>query len=176
MVLPESIIESLKNHLKNPDIKILVASEWGSQNPSHRDLIRAKLTEIQSDQTPYSSVSHCEGAGVIILAPFPVGVDVEVTSRVAEKIIARVSSPEELQHASSTAALWCAKEACFKALRSYRQPSVISEISIGAWQNLDSQIETYQLLNPENFNSPSRNHGFSVHFLLHTYSFFIFPS
>ncbi|MBV2168076.1 MAG: 4'-phosphopantetheinyl transferase superfamily protein, partial [Bdellovibrio sp.] len=72
--------------------------------------------------------------------------------------------------------LWCAKEACFKALRAYQQPSVISEISIGAWQNLDSQTETYRLLNSETFNSPSRNHGFTVHFLSHTYSFFIFPS
>ncbi|MBV2169253.1 MAG: hypothetical protein KUL82_11165, partial [Bdellovibrio sp.] len=101
MTLPQSIIESLKNHLQNPDIHILIDSAWGSQNPQHRELIRDKLTEVKNDKTPYSSVSHCEGVGVVVLAPFPVGVDVEVTSRVEERIIARVSSPEELQHAPS---------------------------------------------------------------------------
>lgn len=175
MALSQSTIEFLQNSLVS-DLQIFAKPEWGSQNPSHRELIRTELASIFADKNLHTSISHCDGMGVVVASSFPLGVDVEISARVEKKVAARVSSPEEVSAAPSPTSLWSAKEAVFKALRSYNQPSVISKISVGAWKNIDSQTETYRLLNPADFSSPSENKGVVVHFNQHTYSFFVFPS
>lgn len=175
MALSQSTIEFLKKSLV-PDLQIFAKPEWGSHNPSHRELIHTELAPLFADKNLQTSVSHCKGMGVVVASTSAIGVDVEVKDRVVEEVVARVSSPEEVLAAPSPASLWSAKEAIFKALRSYNQPSVISKISVGAWKNIDSQTETYRLLNPEVHDSPSENRGVAVHFQEHVYSFFVFPS
>ncbi|MEK2647098.1 4'-phosphopantetheinyl transferase family protein [Bdellovibrio sp. BCCA] len=175
MALSQSTIEFLQKSLVS-DLQVFAKPEWGSQNPSHRELIRTELAEVFSNTDLKTSVSHCEGMGVVVVSRSPLGVDVEVRAHVEEKIVARVSSNEEVLAAPSPASLWSAKEAIFKALRSYNQPSVVSKISVGAWKNIDSQTETYRLLHPEIHGSPSENRGVVMHFGEHTYSFFVFPS
>nr|WP_295904205.1 4'-phosphopantetheinyl transferase superfamily protein [uncultured Bdellovibrio sp.] len=175
MALSQSTIEFLQKSLVS-DLQVFAKPEWGSQNPAHRELMRAELSALFADEKLKTSVSHCEGVGVVVASRSPVGVDVEVHTRVEEKTVARVSSHEEVLAAPSPTSLWSAKEAIFKALRSYDQPSVISKISVGAWKNIDSQTETYRLLHPEIHGSPSENRGVVMHFGEHTYSFFVFPS
>lgn len=175
LVLSEKLTESARKLLHSPGLQIHARPEWGSHNPAHRDLIRAEIQKLLPENW-HSSTSHTEGLGIIVLSPCPVGVDVEVSERVTDKTVARVSAAEELSAAPGAAALWCAKEACFKALRSYDQPSVISQISIEAWENIDSQTETFRLSNPEKFNSSSENRGVVMKISTWSLAFFIFPS
>lgn len=176
MILPGNLVESLKILLNCPDLQIFMKPQWGSQNPQHRALIREELVDVFQNSRHRTSISHCAGMGIVVAAPGSVGVDVELSSRVEDRLVARVSSQEELSAAPSSPSLWCAKEACFKALRPYAQPPVISQISIGAWKKIDSQTETYGLLNSEAFKSPSKNRGVVIHHDTHTYGFFIFSS
>lgn len=174
MILPTSTQESLKTLLSCPEMLIFLNTKWGSKNPEHRALIRAEISTLAAAPQLHTSVSHCPGLGAIVTAPSPVGVDVEIYSRVEERIVIRVSSAQEMADSPSAAALWCAKEACFKALRTFNQPPVISKISIGDWKKIDSQVETYRLLNPQDFNSPSENRGAVIRLNEFVCSFFVF--
>ncbi len=176
LLLPENMIESIQKLVPRAGLKITVSPLWGSQNTGHRALLHQEHLRQNPDNSLFHSISHSPGLGILVLANVPVGVDVERSQRVEAPIVARVSSSEELQRAPSPAALWCAKEACFKALRPYNQPSVLSKISVGEWQNIDSQIETFQLLNPTDFNSPSENLGIVIHSSHHSFAFFVFHS
>lgn len=175
LALSQQLTESAKKLLRTSELQIYVNTEWGSQNPTHREMIREEIQK-RLPANWHSSVSHTQGLGVIALAPIPIGIDVELTARVTPQVIARISAPEELTAAPNASALWCAKEACFKALRGYDQPSVVSRISIGAWENIDSQSETFKLLNFTEFNSPSENKGAVTIFSTWSLAFFIFPS
>lgn len=176
MTLSESVIKSLKKHFPCSDLEVLMHTEWGSKNPENRPLIRSELLKALNGRCLYTSISHCPDLGVAVIAPSSIGVDVEVRERVTAPVMARISKEEEMLVAPSLSSLWCAKEAAFKALRPYEQPSVLSKISIGDWQNIDSQIETYRLINASEFNSPSENRGVIIHSATHTFSFFLFYS
>lgn len=177
MHITEDMLESFRKILNSPSLQIYADMNWGSQNPEHRTLIHEKLNAIKAaDPSLQTSVSHTQGLGVIVACVSPIGVDAELTARVLPAIIARVSSPEELAQAPSAASLWSAKEAAFKALKSYDQPSVVSKISIGEWQNIASRFETFRLTNASAFNSPSDGRGVVTHLPHHTLSFFIFCS
>ncbi|HWU44371.1 MAG TPA: 4'-phosphopantetheinyl transferase superfamily protein [Bdellovibrio sp.] len=172
----ERLESQLRLLLNSSDLQILMDPLWGSQNPSHRELIRQKISELNSDGKKYSSISHTEGLGIFALASLPLGVDVEVAQRVKESTVGRISSSKELNETPSAAALWCAKEAAFKALKMFRQPSVISGISIGGWQKIDSQFETFQLLNASEYEAPLKSHGVVVIYDEYVLSFFVFYS
>lgn len=176
MMLNSNHLEFLKTFFAVPHLKVFFKSEWGSQNPEHRNLLKTELAQHNetNNVTPYHSISHCPAVGALVLSSSPIGVDVEKSARVELKIVARVSSPQELEIIPSPASLWCAKEAAFKALRPYQQPSVISEISIGGWQKIDSQIETFHMKNPPDFQAPVKNKGVVIHAEEITFSFFIF--
>ncbi|XGC80691.1 4'-phosphopantetheinyl transferase superfamily protein [Bdellovibrio bacteriovorus] len=176
MTLSKSVIESLQNMLHDSDLRVYCDSTWGSDNPEHRALIQHSLNDLKLSKDQHISISHCQGAGIFVVSRFPIGVDVEVKERVTEKVVARISTAEELSNAPSFSSLWCAKEATFKALKTYQQPSVVSAITVGDWQKIDSQVETFKLMNSANFNSPSENRGVCVHTERHSYSFFIFLS
>lgn len=176
MTLPTSIQESLKELLSCSTLQIFTKSEWGSSNHGHRELMRTEISALISDPTLHTSISHCPRLGTFVAAPLPLGVDVEIFTRVEDRIVARVSTAQEMSEAPSAAALWCAKEAGFKALRAFNQPSVISRISIGDWKKIDSQVETYRLLNPDDFNSPSENRGAVIRLGEFIFAFFIFHS
>ncbi|QDK39394.1 4'-phosphopantetheinyl transferase superfamily protein [Bdellovibrio sp. NC01] len=177
MHITEDMLESFRKILNSPSLQIYAETNWGSHNPEHRTLIHEKLNALKSaDPALHTSVSHTNGLGVIAACSSPIGVDAELTARVLPAIIARVSSPEELSQAPNAASLWSAKEATFKALKSYEQPSVVSKISIGEWQNIASQFETFRLMNASIFGSPSSGVGVVTHLPHHTLSFFVFCS
>lgn len=176
VALPESMIESARQLLYCESLQVHAKTQWGSLHPDNRLLIRAEATRLTCPELPHSSISHTADLGLLVMAPHPVGVDVETTARVAEKVVARISSVQELQQSPNPSALWCAKEACFKALRSYDQPSVISKLTIGDWQKIDSQTETFTLLNSADFNSPSDNRGVILRYSSWSFGFFIFSS
>jgi 4'-phosphopantetheinyl transferase len=174
MFLDENIFSSVPELLNCPTLQIFMKHEWGSKNPSHRELIRTELSELLSDRSKFTSISHCPDMGIVIAANAPVGVDVEITSRVESKIVARVSSDREVVDTTSAAALWCAKESSFKALQIYDQPSVVSAISIGDWKKIDSQTETFRMLNTESFKAPASHKGVIIKSQFLTFSFFAF--
>lgn len=176
MSLSENQIKSLSSLLHCPDLVVLMNPAWGSHNPEHRQLIHAERAKRNAEGLLCSSLSHAPSMGVLVLSSKPVGVDVEESNRVEGKVVGRVSSAEELAQASTPASLWCAKEAAFKALKMYNQPSVISKISIGLWSNIDSQTETFQMLNPQEFSAPTANHGVVIKNASLTLSFFTFSA
>jgi len=94
------------------------------------------------------SISHCQSFGgyAVKLSGEPLGFDIEVSSRVSEKTVSRISSGEEVAGAPSFAHLWVAKEASFKCLDSDRQKSLtFSSLRILNWtaeegfQNYEAQ-------------------------------------
>jgi phosphopantetheinyl transferase (holo-ACP synthase) len=173
MELKDSSLDILRELLQCPDLRIYRKPEWGSQNLNYRALIKADLSDLFNDPLLHTSISHCRDLGIVVSSARPVGVDVEVHSRVSEPLIARISSQEESQGALRPASLWCAKEACFKALRPFAQPAVVSEISLGGWTKITSQFETFQLLNPQDFKAPQKCYGVTLHEGAHTFGFFV---
>lgn len=75
----------------------------------------------------YVNVSHSSGFVAGVLAPTPVGIDVEAITRDASRVAERVSEPDEWKElpervavvggvVPGSLAMWCAKEAVSKAL------------------------------------------------------------
>lgn len=170
-------LESARKLLQDDSFNFIANEIWGSQNPDHRKLVHTEAAAIKSRSSDFhTSISHCNGIGIIAWSRHPVGVDIELSARVLGRLVERVSSSQDVAAAPSFAALWSAKEACFKALKAFDQPSVLSQISIGEWRNIDSQTETYRLMNPRRFRSPSENQGVVFQTVHHTCSFFVFRS
>ena len=174
MVISDDILKSLKTHLNCPDLQFFFRPEWGSTYPEHRELIRNDLKYLFEEKGINTSISHCPQLGVVAASRQPIGVDVEVVSRVQKNVAARISTPEELSAAPDFAALWCAKEACFKALKTYQQPSVISKVSIGDWQKIDSHFDIFQCVNAGDFNSPANHKGIILKLQDLCFCFFVF--
>lgn len=124
-----------------------VKEKWGSRVAGYRQAIREDifarcaegagpeaLKEILNLKKPpllkegYVSISHSLGLGGYVWSENPIGFDLEFDGRVAERTALRVSSEEQLNAAPSATALWCAKEAIFKALRHSEQPKTIDKI------------------------------------------------
>lgn len=152
-------LKSAQDLFQDPSLQLFCKPEWGSKNEDHRDLIQTQIATIkESSPDLCTSLAHAQDLGFIGTSRFVIGVDAERSDRVLPKIVERVSSFAELPMAPSAAALWCAKEACFKALRSFKQPPVISWLSIGDWQRQqEGGIFTCRLLNAELFEAPITN-------------------
>lgn len=176
-MLSQTALESFKKHLNVDDLVLQISEEWGSHNPRHRELIhQQRAIFIEKSPNLHSSISHTHELGIVAFCSAPIGVDIEQTSRVHSEVVRRISSAEEFELAPSPAALWCAKEASFKALRDFAQPSVVSAISIGNWAKIDSHTETFALLNYSNFSVPLAGHGLVFQLANHTLGFFIFSA
>jgi phosphopantetheinyl transferase (holo-ACP synthase) len=178
MIITADMLESLRLHLRTPDLQVLARPEWGSHNPEHRELIHKERDSIlkNSPFNLHSSIAHTLGMGILVLSKHAVGVDAEVVNRAQDKVVARVSSPEDVAAAPNSASLWTAKEATFKALRPYNQPSVLSDISIGSWVNIDSQCETFRLNHPNKHQIPSEGVGLCIQILPFCFGFFVIHS
>ncbi|MEN0060276.1 MAG: 4'-phosphopantetheinyl transferase superfamily protein [Bdellovibrio sp.] len=169
-----SLIKRIQTLLQDPTLRLENSALWGSQQEHHREALHRSLQTHKTDGC-FSSISHCLGQGLWALSTqASVGIDIEESPRVTMPVVTRVAQAEELENMPSPADLWCAKEACFKALRAFKQPSVISKISIGDWQKIDSQTDTYRLLNASSFSSPSENRGVSLRINSYTVSIFTF--
>ncbi|MFS4459108.1 4'-phosphopantetheinyl transferase superfamily protein [Bdellovibrio sp. HCB2-146] len=169
-------IETFKKILSAPDLQIFTRPEWGAQNESHRELIRSFVSVLKISPDTKLSISHTQGMGLVAINSSSVGVDIEVSRRVTPATVARISREEEVKAAPSPAALWCAKEAAFKALRDFTQPPVVSKITIGDWQKIDSQLETFKIFNFAELSAPQNGLGLLASFSPYTYAFFVFPS
>lgn len=181
---------SFRNTLNNQSLRVFEKTEWGSRQGEHRPLIRQFLAQQQADESPrlldlneipvrvgekYCSITHSLDQGIIALCDSPVGIDLEKTDRVQDKIVARVSSEKELQRAPSAAALWCAKESAFKALRTFQQPEVLSHLEIGGWRESQDGLLFFELKNSEDFNAP-QGRGAFYHNDIYSLAIFTFSS
>ena len=163
--------EKLRDILQCPSLQLSFIPLAGGDHPAQRLNLRRELCRLagisaseqseilQLEKIPrlprnYSSLSHCGEEGVVAIADSPLGVDLEEITRVQKKIVLRVSQPEELDGASGPAGLWAAKEAAYKALRAYSQPTLLSQVEIGGWKKLTSQFETFQLRNAASLGGP----------------------
>lgn len=175
MTISQNMLELLRSLLNSPDLQLFAKSEWGSDNPEYRSLLHAERDRLlsQSSGKLYSSISHTQGMGFLAISSKPLGVDVEVVSRVHQAVIARVSNSEELGAAPSSSSLWTAKEAAFKATREYNQPSVLSNISIGGWRNIESQVETFSLLSHHAHGISSERGGACFKISSHCFGIFV---
>ncbi len=162
----------IQDLLQTSDLELFMDSNWGSQNSSHRKFLREFS---HSKNFAFSSASHTIGCGAFAgSSSKPIGIDLEVTLRVTEAAVKRISASLERAAAPTAAALWCAKEAAFKALKTFRQPPVISSISIGEWQNIDSHTETFSINNFDEFRAPPEGRGLIMEFAPYTLAFFSF--
>ena len=143
-------------------LEFFLKPEWGAQNATHREDIKAHLqTQIRGKESSSSfSISHAAGVGGYALlhrAPHEqvqIGFDLELISRVTEPIARRVCQEEsEFLQAPTPSALWCAKESAFKSLQGPHQPEVLPLVKISRW-NRNSQFEIFEF--SVNHNSPPR--------------------
>ncbi len=147
----ENIFQKALNDLS---LKIVSLNSWGSANPQHKDLIYAALDQaLQKNSGAFSSVSHASPDGGFALSAYPVGFDIEVTARVTKTIVARISTSEELELAPDFASLWCAKEAAFKALKTFQQPQVMSQIKIFFDKNHQDRSAIFKVENENDFGA-----------------------
>lgn len=81
------------------------------------------------------SISHTASTACWVISPqtLKLGLDLENPERVSIPILKRVCSQQEINKAPSHAALWCAKEAAFKALNRTEGTSVLSQIEASQW-------------------------------------------
>lgn len=166
-------IEVLKTLLSAPELQVFTQTNWGSQDPTHRESLREFA---QNFSHAFTSRSHTQGAGIFVAHFSAVGVDIEISDRVTPAVAARIASAEEVKAAPSAASLWSAKEAAFKALYTFAQPAVVSKISIGDWKNIDSRTETFRLTNAQEFNAPVNGSGAILNLAPFTFAFFVFAS
>lgn len=168
----------LQGHLQSLNLDthfiLKTSPQWGSLFPNHREEIRQALHK--DEELKFHSISHCPEEGGFFQYSSPVGFDIEITERVLEKTIQRISTSEEITAAPSLAGLWCAKEATFKALQQFSQPSVVSKINVGGWRRLSPQLETFELKKSEDFISHLKSYGVVIHKPHLTYAFFIIAS
>lgn len=185
-------ILSFPEPLRAAEVKVFTSPDWGGAHHGHRERIRSSLQQIltaeYSQQVKeselqnladlsklplfknlYVSISHGPDLGGFAICKKPVGFDLELKERLQEKILRRVCSDKERTEAPSLAQLWAAKEAAFKALQTYQQAEVISELEIGRWQQ-----GSYRLLNAEIFKAPSSGYGHAWIQGPHVYSIFMF--
>ncbi|WP_413585670.1 4'-phosphopantetheinyl transferase family protein [Bdellovibrio sp. HCB274] len=174
MIIDKMMLESLRTHLNCPDLQVFAYEEWGSQNPDHRSLIHAHRDRIiLNSETPlHSSIAHTNGMGILVTSAHAVGVDIEHAERIADRVVKRITSPQEFTSAPNAASLWTAKEACFKALRPFKQPSVLSGFSVGNWRKNASQFETFTLLDYSEHQVPSEGAGVCFHQQKFCFGFF----
>jgi 4'-phosphopantetheinyl transferase len=118
--------------------------DWGSKKQGYRKLIHDKIKKI-GVYAPRFTISHTFQIGGFAWSDdidVLIGLDIEQTTRVRSELAERISSTaEEFLKAPQSASLWCAKEACFKALRGPNQPQVVTEIIMKDWQILPNGYE-----------------------------------
>lgn len=131
-----------------------IYSEFSSQQNNHRALIREHIVKnydanlsaqekinIQNlDLLPQSeklffSISHNQNAGGYTASSLEHGFDIELSSRISEKIVTRVSTTAEVNEAPDYKFLWCAKEAAYKALDFTKSDAnlIVSDFEIYDW-------------------------------------------
>jgi len=153
-IFSHSELTVIRNFLEDPTLEVFLEKKWSSQNSGYRELIHADIHTKENIKD--FSISHTTELGGYITSQLSanknIGFDIEVSDRVRQDIAQRIClTEEEFKAAPSSASLWAAKEASFKALKGFNQPQVVSEIQIGSWQIHGSQYETCRIQNLQNF-------------------------
>ncbi len=147
------LIVEMRRHL--PYLRAEGCKEWGASSTNFRTKIRTSLAAALSEQGEVDnvqdltqvprpknwsvSISHAGkfGGWLALRRPQTIGFDCEEPHRVRPELIARMATSHEITEAPSAAALWCAKEATYKALEG-KQPAVVSDIIILQWSPLSN--------------------------------------
>jgi phosphopantetheinyl transferase len=139
--------------VSDPGFDLYISPQWGASLVGSREALQKFIDESCPS---FHSLSHAPQMGGVLFAPSPCGFDIELTDRVTEKIVQRVSSPSEwgsfLKTKLPFSYLWCAKESAWKSLRGRGQPPTISDVELN-WKNLPL----------ENRNSEMDGAVFSIH-------------
>ena len=160
------IHQMIQTHLRLENFDFILKNEWASTAFQYRQLIRNFIFEnisrtesvLQLDKKPTIngqgiSISHNKNCGGFFTTSETsnIGFDIETTHRLNDKTMCRFSTNEsEMLNAPSAAYLWTAKEAAFKALPIHEQPTVIAEIEIGDWLEINHHIFTCRILRIKN--------------------------
>ena len=136
-------LAQVQSLFQDSEFRLLISADYGSalnsnadSGQEHRSNIRLSISQNcwPSPESGHVSISHTKGAGAVLFHPqYQVGVDLEISARVQDKIVSRVSSPQELALEISPSQLWVAKEASFKASRNNHQPAALSGIQIDSF-------------------------------------------
>lgn len=160
--------------LQCQSLEIRLSREWGAEHSTHRQDIRQgilnsfptlnSLEILNLSQAPVMtpatvslphprfSISHTTGlGGFAVSLQGSVGFDIEVVARVTSKIAHRVAIGKELELAPNPAVLWVAKEAIFKGLRPFLQPTTLSQIETICWKKVDLLFNTFELHHPKKY-------------------------
>ena len=171
--LSNSKINQILQNEFGEDILFEARSEWASTYKDYRSLIRSFIGSLDSFQsidkssiinldTPPPilnlSISHCPELGAVFFNPNAAhaGVDVEREDRVKDSIIKRVCTEKEIKAAPKPVALWCAKEASFKAINRFDiNIKVLSQVFIQDWQYIDEGVYSFAAsINSKDSSSP----------------------
>jgi phosphopantetheinyl transferase (holo-ACP synthase) len=180
-ILTESEISRVRELLGLKHLEVHLRPVWGSQNPGFRENIHGDLKSLMAKAYPLSdsSISHSRTLGGFAFTQFDydqlcqLGFDLEETERVSHEVSRRIcATQEEYDKAPSDAALWSAKEACFKALKGENQPKTVSQIVLTSWTQIDSQFETVSVANPKEFKF-SKIFGVVLKKNVYTFAFFV---
>lgn len=117
--------KTLVSHLKQ------ASPTFFEKNESHL------LTPGQAPQSTIAriSISHCPIVGGFVFSlnkKNSIGLDIEIKNRIHSNIIKRISQKKDCP-APSESLLWVAKEASFKSLAPFYKQTVLSDISISRW-------------------------------------------
>lgn len=149
----DGVLRSVLSDLSIPQAELYLQPRFSAHENNHRLLLREAIYEnlphaftresrpkvLLLDHIPrpeggYLSIVHCDGWGGYIFSPKPVGIDIEIASRIVPEIIERVSTPEEIKIAPSKILLWSGKEASFKSLFGFDQPQTVSSLILESWR------------------------------------------
>ena len=159
-MLTDSLTADLQRILNLSQLSIHLREEWSSTQNAGRvqirqyifDTIEANNCFLDTDKVPSLtlgslSISHDKmlGGFVHTTDDCSLGFDIEINERLNEKNVRRFASEEEFLNAPSASTLWTAKEAAYKALPFTQQPTVIGEIELTNWKNIDKNWSLCQI-------------------------------
>lgn len=149
----DQVIRSAFHELHIPDAELYLHPRFSSFEADHRILLREAIYEnlshafsresrskvllldwIPTPESGFLSLVHCQGWGGYLYSSRPVGIDIEVAQRVVHEVIERIGTKEEVAASPDPRLLWVAKEACFKSLRGFRQPTTVTSLRMETWR------------------------------------------
>lgn len=107
----------------------------------------------------FISISHCKDLGVYVVSSRPIGVDIEITTRLKKEVIQRVSTPAELLLSDEPLLMWPAKEALFKCENRFQ---FMSEIKLDTWKKSQNQTNEFLSSNLIGWVQTFRSHTVAI--------------